>query len=144
MQAHHLYIGLGSNLGDRRALILEALRLIDLTVGHVQAVSSLIETQPWGFQSPHPFLNGAVRVVTALTPQQCLRQTQHIERMLGRSHKSVGGQYHDRPIDLDLLLYDHLTLRTPELTLPHPLIEQRDFVRIPLQQVLIDSPSLCF
>ena len=138
MQAHHLYIGLGSNLGNRRALILEALRLIDLTIGHVQAVSPLIETQPWGFQSSHPFLTGAARVLTTLTPHQCLHQTQHIERMLGRTRKSSDGQYHDRPIDLDLLLYDHLTLSTPELTLPHPLIQQRDFVRIPLQQVLLD------
>lgn len=138
MQAHHLYIGLGSNLGNRRALILEALRLIDLTIGHVQAVSPLIETEPWGFQSSHPFLNGAARVLTTLTPHQCLHQTQHIERMLGRTRKSTDGQYHDRPIDLDLLLYDHLTLTTPELTLPHPLIQQRDFVRIPLQQVLLD------
>ena len=138
MQAHHLYIGLGSNLGNRRALIHEALRLIDLTIGHVQAVSPLIETEPWGFQSSHPFLNGAARVLTTLTPHQCLHQTQHIERMLGRTRKSTDGQYHDRPIDLDLLLYDHLTLTTPELTLPHPLIQQRDFVRIPLQQVLLD------
>ena len=138
MQAHHLYIGLGSNLGNRRALIFEALRLIDLTVGHVQAVSPLIETEPWGFQSLHPFLNGAARVLTTLTPHQCLRQTQHIERMLGRTRKSSDGQYHDRPIDLDLLLYDHLTLSTPELTLPHPLIQQRDVVRIPLPQVLLD------
>ena len=135
---HALYIGLGSNLGDRQALMQEALRLIDLTVGHVEAVSQFMETAPWGFQSPHLFFNAAARVRTSLTPLQCLRQTQRIERMMGRKHKSTDGKYHDRPIDIDLLSYDKIEMATTELTLPHPYIEQREFVRIPLKEVLAD------
>ena len=133
-----LYIGLGSNLGDRRALVHEALRLVDLCVGHVERVSSLIETEPWGFDSPHPFLNGAARVRTSLSPHQCLAVTQQIERMLGRTQKSTDGHYHDRPIDIDLLRYDDLHIQTPELTLPHPLMEERDFVRLPMQEIYFD------
>ena len=133
---HNLYIGLGSNLGDRRALIHEALRLVDLCVGHVQRVSSLMETEPWGYESANTYLNCAARVATRLSPHECLATTQHIERMLGRTLKTVDGQYHDRPIDIDLLLYDDLHIQTPTLTLPHPLIAERDFVRLPLQEIM--------
>ena len=133
---HRLYIGLGSNLGNRKALITEALRLVDLCVGHVERISSLHETEPWGFQSPHPFLNAAALVTTRLSPDECLAATQRIERQLGRTRKSTDGQYHDRTIDIDLLHYDDLHIHTTELTLPHPLIEEREFVRRPLQEIL--------
>ena len=133
---HRLYIGLGSNLGDRRALIHEALRLVDLCVGHVERVSSLYETEPWGYESPNTYLNCAARVVTHLSPFECLTTTQQIERMLGRTQKTVDGQYHDRPIDIDLLFYDNLHLSSPTLTLPHPRIDERDFVKLPLQEIM--------
>ncbi len=132
---HTLYIGLGSNLGDRQSHILEALRIVGLTIGPVEAVSTLMESEPWGFQSQNRFLNAAARIRTSLSPLQCLRQTQHIEHMMGRRGKSIQATYHDRPIDIDLLHYDKLELHTPELTLPHPLIAQREFVRIPLSEV---------
>ena len=134
--SHHLYIGLGSNLGDRKALIQEALRLVDLCVGHVERVSSLYETEPWGYESANTYLNCAARVTTRLSPYECLTITQQIERMLGRTQKTVDGQYHDRPIDIDLLLYDNLQLSSPTLTLPHPRIDERDFVKLPLQEII--------
>lgn len=133
---HRLYIGLGSNLGDRSALLDEALRLIDERVGHVVRVSSYHETEPWGFQSDNLFLNAAALVITTLSPQHCLKETQHIERQLGRVDKSVDGAFQDRPIDIDLLMYDDLEVNEPDLTLPHPHIEEREFVQIPLQEIL--------
>lgn len=133
---HRLYIGLGSNLGDRSALLDEALQMIDERVGRVVRVSSYYETEPWGFQSDNLFLNAAALVITTLSPQRCLKETQHIERQLGRVDKTVDGAFQDRPIDIDLLMYDDLEVNEPDLTLPHPHIEEREFVQIPLQEIL--------
>lgn len=138
---HCLYIGLGSNLGDRKGLICEALRLVGLTIGRVETVSSFYETEPQGFRSDHLFLNAAARVSTPLSPRSCLQQTQRIERMLGRRRKSTDGQYHDRPIDIDLLYYDNVVMDEPDLTLPHPRIAERDFVRLPLQEIGKEHPT---
>lgn len=131
-----LYLSLGSNLGDREQMLHRATQLIGERIGTVQRVSSFIETEPWGFQSEHPFLNAACKVLTTLTPQQCLKETQRIERELGRTQKSKDGVYHDRPIDIDLLLYGDLELSTPTLTLPHPRMYERDFVMIPLREIM--------
>ncbi len=131
-----LYLSLGSNLGDREDMLRRAITLIEERVGAVQRVSSFIETEPWGFESEHPFLNAAVMVRTTLSPIECLDATQQIERELGRKKKSKGGKYHDRPIDIDLLLYGDLKLSTPRLTIPHPHMYERDFVMIPLREIL--------
>ncbi len=131
-----LYLSLGSNLGDREDMLRRAIALIEERVGAVQRVSSFIETEPWGFESEHPFLNAAVMVRTTLSPIECLDATQQIERELGRKKKSKGGIYHDRPIDIDLLLYGDLKLSTPRLTIPHPHMYERDFVMIPLREIL--------
>ena len=117
-------------------MLRRAIALIGERVGKVQRVSSFIETEPWGFQSEHPFLNAACLVLTTLSPLECLDATQQIERELGRRTKSSGGIYHDRPIDIDLLMYDDLQLSTPRLTLPHPHMHERDFVMIPLREIL--------
>lgn len=133
---HTLYLGLGSNLGDRHALIREAIRLLGERVGEVARVSRVMETEPWGYVSDNKFLNAACCVHTSLTPEECLKRTQEIERTLGRGQKSRGHVYHDRTIDIDLLMYDRLRVSTPTLTLPHPHIMERDFVRIPLQEIM--------
>ena len=138
---HNLYIGLGSNLGDRKALLDEALQLIDERVGQVVRVSSYYETEPWGFQSDNTFLNAAALVVTTLSPQRCLKETQRIERQLGRTDKTVDGIFQDRPIDIDLLMYDNLHIEEPDLVLPHPHIEDREFVQLPLQEILDKAES---
>lgn len=132
---HVVYLGLGSNMGDRRSLLLKACEAIDRRVGHVQRCSSFIETEPWGFVSAHPFLNAVVCVQTDLSPHAVLRVTQSIERSLGRTQKSVDGSYHDRPIDIDILLYDDLVVDEPDLKIPHPLMHQRDFVMQPLNEI---------
>ena len=133
---HKLYIGLGSNLGNKEEMLHRALELINKHIGSVKRTSSFIETEPWGFQSENTFLNAACLIETTLTPMQCLRETQKIERLLGRTQKSKDGVYHDRPIDLDLLIYDDVEMNTPELTLPHPHMNERDFVMIPLREII--------
>jgi len=118
-----------------------AIALIDERVGTVQRVSSFIETEPWGFESEHPFLNAACMVLTTLSPEQCLEETQQIERELGRTTKSENGIYHDRPIDIDLLLYGNISLSSPRLTLPHPHMQERDFVMIPLREIMQEQEN---
>lgn len=136
---HKVYLGLGANLGDRAAHIAEAIRLIGERVGTVTRQSSLIETEPWGFQSDNRFLNGVILCETDKTPREVLRLTQQIERDMGRrkivNSKSVNRKYSDRPIDIDILRYDDLTIDEPDLQIPHPLMHQRDFVMIPLREI---------
>ena len=136
LKGEKLFLSLGSNMGKRVDTLHRAIALIEERVGAVQRVSSFIETEPWGFKSKHPFLNAACMVLTTLSPIECLDATQQIERELGRKKKSRNGIYHDRPIDIDLLMYGDLTLSTPRLTLPHPHMKERDFVMIPLREIL--------
>ena len=134
--SHIAYLSLGSNLGDRHATMQQAILLLDSQAGTVDRVSSAIETEPWGFESANKFLNMCVRIITTLSPEQLLATTKEIEQQLGRTTKSVNGQYHDRPIDIDILTYDDLHINTPSLTLPHPHKHERDFVMIPLREIL--------
>lgn len=130
-----LYLSLGTNLGDRRSNLETALTHIAHEVGTVISSSDVIETEPWGFDSSNSFLNMAVKVETLLQPLEVLHATQDIERQMGRSEKSVNREYKDRLIDIDLLLYDDIVMNTPELTIPHPLMYQREFVMKPLLQI---------
>ena len=132
---HQVYLSLGSNLGDKEANIRNAISLIGERVGLVVRQSSLISTEPWGFESDNRFVNAAVLCETALSPRQVLSATQQIERELGRTHKSSGGHYADRLIDIDILLYDDLRVDEPDLQIPHPLMLKRDFVMIPLREI---------
>ena len=140
-ELHRVYLGLGSNLGDREEHFRKAVALIGEKVGLVIRQSSLIETEPWGFESENRFLNGVILVETSLTPRQLLKATQKIERQLGRKKKSTDSSlltpvsYSDRSIDIDILLYDDLTVDEPDLKIPHPLMEQRDFVMTPLNEI---------
>lgn len=138
------YIGLGSNLGDTRAHLLHAVELMNQRIGQVAALSSFYETEPWGFCSEHRFMNAVCRVVTPLQPLELLEVTQQIERQMGRKEKSADGVYHDRIIDLDLLrCFDgqqqEVWLDDARLKLPHPLMEQRDFVMSPLRELMEDA-----
>lgn len=134
--SHIAYLSLGSNLGDRHATMQSAILLLGKQAGTVDRVSSAIETEPWGFESANKFLNMCVRIITTLSPEQLLATSKDIELQLGRTTKSVNGQYHDRPIDIDILTYDDLRINTPSLTLPHPHMHERDFVMIPLREIL--------
>ena len=127
-----LYLSLGTNLGDRHANLQKATELIHLHIGNVVAQATPIETQPVGFTSENAFLNSALAVETTLTPQEILEETQAIEREMGRTQKSQDGVYHDRIIDIDILLYGDLVIQSDTLTIPHPWIYDRLFVLEPL------------
>ena len=133
---HKVYFSLGSNLGDKEGNIREAISRIGELIGEVDRQSTLLATEPWGFESDNTFVNAAIRCTTSLSPFEILKITQNIERAMGRTLKSVDGQYHDRIIDIDILIYDDLHITTPQLTLPHPLMKERDFVMIPLKEIL--------
>lgn len=135
MTNHQVYLGLGSNLGDCRKNLERAIRMIGDKVGRVLRQSSFIETEPWGFESEHKFMNAVILCETMKTPREVLLLTQQIERDMGRKKKSVSGGYADRPIDIDILLYDDLTIDEPDLKIPHPLMHERDFVMIPLNEI---------
>lgn len=130
-----LYLSLGSNEGDREQLLRSAIDAIGQHIGPVDGISPLVETEPWGFESPHPFVNAALSVETSLPAMDVLERTQSIERQLGRQRKSIAGRYEDRPIDIDLLLYGDLVLTSERLTLPHPLLPERLFVLEPLAEI---------
>lgn len=134
MQETDVYLGLGSNLGDRHTLLLKAIELLAQHVGRLVRCSSFIETEPWGFASEHRFLNAVALFRTTLTPHELLTATQDIERQLGRREKS-NGTYHDRPIDIDILLYDDAVIDEPDLKIPHPRMQERDFVMRPLREI---------
>ena len=126
---------MGSNLGDKVWNLSEAIRLIAERVGQVVRQSSFIETEPWGFRSDNTFLNAVILCETDKTPREVLLLTQQIERDMGRRQKSVSVGYIDRTIDIDILLYDDLTVDEPDLKIPHPLMHQRDFVMRPLEEI---------
>lgn len=129
------YFSLGSNLGNREQLIMEAVRFMGERVGKCERVSSLKETLPVGFCSDNMFLNAAVVVETTLSPAEVLKETQQIETELGRTHKSVSGCYTDRPIDIDILMMGNVVINTPDLQLPHPRLHKRRFVLEPLAEI---------
>lgn len=140
----NVYIGLGTNLGDKEQNLRDAVHRIEEQIGKVLSLSAFYVTAPWGFASENSFLNAAACVETQLSPLEVLQETQTIERELGRTKKSVGGAYSDRLIDIDLLLYDDLLLSATsadgaELNLPHPLMAKRDFVMRPLAEI---APAL--
>jgi len=128
------YLALGTNIGNKRRNMITAAALLAERVGDVLALSGFYETEPWGFQSENTFLNAALQLETSLSPLELLKATQEIEIEMGRTQKS-NGAYHDRIIDIDILLYEDLVLQTPELTLPHPLMHERLFVMEPLAEI---------
>ncbi|MBO4315014.1 MAG: 2-amino-4-hydroxy-6-hydroxymethyldihydropteridine diphosphokinase [Prevotella sp.] len=146
MDGHCVYLALGSNLGNRQENILRAINAIQELIGSVECQSTLVDTEPWGFESENRFLNAVIRVNTSLSPRQLLKATKKIEKALGRKRKShtKDGRavYHDRIIDIDILLYGNVIVDEPDLKIPHPLMLERDFVMIPLRQVLLDTTVL--
>ena len=141
MIKHEVYLGLGSNLGDRHALMEKAISLIGERIGKVVRQSSFIETEPWGFESDNRFLNAVILVETEKTPREVLTLTQQIEHEMGKTREHATQRsnpspvYKDRPIDIDILIYDNLHIDESDLKIPHPMMHERDFVMIPLREV---------
>ncbi len=132
------YLGLGTNIGNKRKNMVTAAALLAERAGDVLSLSSFYETDPWGFASENTFLNAALELKTDCSSMELLRLTQLIEREMGRTQKSENS-YHDRIIDIDLLLYGNVIVHTEELVVPHPLMHQRLFVMQPLVEI---APSL--
>ncbi len=140
-----IYFGIGTNLGNREQNLSTALDLLDARVGSRIAVSSIYKSQAQGFESDNEFANIVAVYATDYSQEQLLEITQQIEREMGRTKKSVNGVYHDRVIDIDLLLaYEKgvcIYHQSPTLILPHPRMHERDFVMIPLREVKQDEPE---
>ncbi len=132
-------LSLGSNLQNRQEYLLKSAKLIDYRIGNIVNSSRIYETESWGFSS-FPFLNQILIINTDLTPEEVLTQTQAIEKELGRTHKTTYSsdnmpQYQARTIDIDILLYENTILCTHTLTIPHPRIQEREFVLLPLSEL---------
>jgi 2-amino-4-hydroxy-6-hydroxymethyldihydropteridine diphosphokinase len=125
---------LGGNLGDRKELINQAVRYIS-EKNHLVASSAIYETQAWGNVAKGNFLNQVIQVETSVSPEKLLEQVQEIEEKLGRKRTETWG---DRTMDIDILYFGDEVIHTPNLTIPHPFIQDRRFVLIPLVEILPD------
>ena len=144
----NLYLSLGSNLGDRKENIRKALEYLDVAFGvHYSALSEIIETEPWGFDSANGFLNCCVlySLPKKMDGEAVLGICKETERSLGREGTvefDGGGKriYRDRTIDIDILFLGRERINSETLTVPHPLMRERDFVMGPLREIA--RPSL--
>ena len=127
-----VYLGLGSNLGDRAKNIHEAVRLLDEAGVRTVRLSTLIETDPVGGPPQGLFLNAALKAETSLSPEALLRMVNAVEARLGRVRTVRNGP---RTIDIDILRYDDLIVDTAELVIPHPRMGEREFVLRPLREI---------
>ncbi len=131
-----VFLALGSNLGDRRANIQEAFRRLGESGIQVRRVSSPYRTEPVGYAAQPWFVNCAAEVVTDLMPVQLVRRCQAIQREMGRRPGPRNGP---RLIDIDILLYESVVMRSPEVTIPHPRMAERRFVLVPLAEIAGDA-----
>jgi 2-amino-4-hydroxy-6-hydroxymethyldihydropteridine diphosphokinase len=133
---NRVFLGLGTNLGDREQNLQVALEKIGENIGAVAASSSLYETEPWGFASENKFLNMAVEVRTNLKPSGLLGRILMIESQMGRIRE--GKEYKSRLIDIDILFYNDRIITKKVLLVPHPGIPERRFVLVPLCEIAPD------
>ncbi len=141
---NHVYLGLGSNLGDKISNIKQALNLISIELGAITRTSSYYFSEPQGFISDNEFVNLVIKVESKKLPFEILEGIQKIERLMGRTTNTIG-QYQDRIIDIDILFHNSIILNEVNLVIPHPLILQREFVKSPLLEILddLDLLKLC-
>jgi 2-amino-4-hydroxy-6-hydroxymethyldihydropteridine diphosphokinase len=133
------YLNIGSNMGDRRDNLYRAVVALAALADDGFAVSSIVESEPWGFESEHGFLNIGMHLRSKLSPHKMLDRIHKIERRLGSaSHRDACGNYIDRLVDIDIMAIDDLVIDTPTLQVPHPHLPERDFFLIPLQQLAPD------
>ncbi len=131
---HTIFLLLGSNIHPRTIYLKRAIELIGNSLGEIISVSSLYESEPWGFEAAIAFLNRVVCVETSFDSLEILKRTQEIERLLGRTAKT-NGVYVSRTLDIDLLFFDDKIINLPELTVPHAQIVNRRFTLMPLAEV---------
>ncbi len=132
----HLFLGLGTNLGNKKENIEIALEKIEMQIGTIVSLSAFFVSEPLGFKSDNLFLNCAVEVETTFSPLEVLNKTQLIEKEMGRLQKSMSNNYSDRIIDIDILFYNNIIYNdSPTLIIPHPHIQKRLFVLKPLSEI---------
>ncbi|GBD99209.1 bifunctional folate synthesis protein [bacterium BMS3Abin07] len=132
---HDVFIGIGSNIGNREDNCNRVINRIDEAGMEIVSRSSMYETEPWGVKTQPLFINMVIRVRTDADPHDLLRQLQSIEKEMGRQK---GPKWAPRVIDLDILLYDDLTVDEPDLKIPHPYMSEREFVLKPLSEIAPD------
>lgn len=129
-----VYLGLGTNLGEKERNLNEAMLHINTETGQVIRQSSFYHSLPWGYASVNHFLNAVILINTHFTPEELLAELKTIERKMGRKAKT-DDKYTDRIIDIDILLYENRIITAPGLVIPHPHIPLRDFVLIPFAEI---------
>ena len=132
------YLNIGSNMGDRRDNLYRA--VVALTAGRKYfAVSSIVESEPWGFESENGFLNVGLKLSSRIEPHRMLERIHRIERRLGSaSHRDEQGGYVDRVVDIDIVAIDDMVIDTPTLQVPHPHLPERDFFLKPMMELAPD------
>jgi len=131
VKSHRVFIGLGSNLGQRERNLKEAIERCK-AFAIIRKISSIYETEPWGMKDQPKFLNQVIDIECHLQPLELLAALKKIEKEMGRQ---PGLRYGPRVIDLDILLFDCLLMESADLTIPHPMLDQRAFVLVPLAEI---------
>ena len=127
-----VYIQLGSNIGERESFIAKSMEQIEENIGEIITESSIFETIPWGYENQDNFLNSVIKIKTTFDAFKVLKKSQEIENTLGRKRIS---KWRKRTIDIDILFYNNEIINTTKLIIPHPLIQQRKFVLVPLSEI---------
>ncbi len=131
-----IILSIGTNIGNRKQNIKNAVKALD-EIGKVTTISPIYSSEPWGFESENGFYNIALIIETSLSPLDLLKETQRIEKELGRTAKTTTA-YADRIIDIDIIDYNNQIINTQTLTLPHSLMHKRNFVLYPLTDIAPD------
>ncbi|HJM16680.1 MAG TPA: 2-amino-4-hydroxy-6-hydroxymethyldihydropteridine diphosphokinase, partial [Flavobacteriales bacterium] len=127
-----VYIQLGSNIGERESFITKSMYKVEDDIGKIITASSIFETTAWGNENQNNFLNSVIEIKTPFDAFTILQKSQEIENNLGRERSDKWGE---RTIDIDILFYNNKIINTKELTVPHPLIQKRKFVLVPLSEI---------
>jgi 2-amino-4-hydroxy-6-hydroxymethyldihydropteridine diphosphokinase len=127
-----VYIQLGSNIGERESFITKSMHKVEDDIGKIITASSIFETTAWGNENQNNFLNSVIEIKTPFDAFTILQKSQEIENNLGRKRSDKWGE---RTIDIDILFYNNKIINTKELTIPHPLIQKRKFVLVPLSEI---------
>ena len=138
MASESVFVLLGSNLGDRKLLVNQACKLMEERCGEIVAKSRLYESEPWGFQAEHWFLNQVVKMKTSMSPDALMQSLLEIEKELGRDRTTPHDGYVSRPMDLDILYFGNEIIETQWVTAPHPRLHQRRFTLLPLCDIAPD------
>ena len=137
------YLNLGTNLGDKIQNIENAINAIEIALDGKSIRSSIIESEPWGFDSANMFLNIGIAIKTDLSPLELLKTIKEIEQQLGSgSHRNSNGDYADRLIDIDIMAMDDLEFKSELLTIPHPQLNNRVFFESPYNELKLKVKSI--